>query len=83
MVRYSRFYAKRNRDGSHTVVRYGPAAAVAMLGKEVFMGALTGGLFIIALGISTAGPQAAIIWPLMVLFPLLAWRKRRAAAKRR
>jgi hypothetical protein len=75
-------YSKRNRDGSRTVVRLGPAASVAMLVKEVFLGALTGGLFVIGAGVNSIGAQEAIIWPLMVLFPLLAWIGRRAAPKR-
>ena len=81
-MRYSRYYTKKNRDGSRTVVRLGPAATLANMIKEVFLGAICGGCFIIALKVRTIGAQEAIIWPLMVLFPLLAWSKRRAARRR-
>ncbi len=80
-MRYSRYYTKRNRDGSRTVVRLGPAATLAIFFKEAFLGAICGGCFIIALKVRTIDAQEAIIWPLMVLFPLLAWMKRRAARR--
>ena len=80
-MRYSRVYTKRNRDGSRTVVRLGPAATLANTVKEVFLGAICGGCFIIALKVRTIDAQEAIIWPLIVLFPLLAWGKRRAARR--
>jgi hypothetical protein len=81
-MRYSRYYTEKNQDDSRTVVRLGPAATLAIMLKEVFLGAICGGCFIIALKVRTIDVQEAIIWPLMVLFPLLAWGKRRAARRR-
>lgn len=82
-MRYSRYYVKKNRDGSRTVVRLGPAATFARFFVDVFAGIFAGGLIIVGSGIQSQTARDWIIWSLGAGVPLLAWSGRRAAAKRR
>jgi hypothetical protein len=82
MVRYSRVYAKRNRDGSRTMVSYGPAASFARFFVDVFAGVFAGGLIIVGSGTQSQTARDAIIWSLGAGVPLLAWMGRRAGKRR-
>jgi hypothetical protein len=82
-MRYSRYYTKKNRDGSRTVVRLGPAATFAHFFVDVFAGVFAGGLIIVGSGIQSQTARDWIIWSFGAGVPFLAWFGRRAAAKRR
>jgi hypothetical protein len=81
-MRYSRVYSKSNRDGSRTVVRYGPAASFARLFVDAFCGVIAAGLIIVGSGIHSPLAQKWIVWCFLVGVPLLTWMDRRAARHR-
>jgi hypothetical protein len=80
-MRYRRIYSKQNKDGSRTVVSYGPVGSLTRFFVDAFIGAIVAGLFLVGAGIHNPTTDKWVVWSFMVGVPLLAWYGRRAARR--